>query len=172
MKKLLGILFVTMILLFSSCASIDKALLNPVEYEIQYEIQGTVKCSVYADHYEVSNSKAGEIIKKQAPTGTSLYLYEKDGETYWKILRESDETAETIFMPKRIEFKVEFSEKKISSNGYETIHYKGRDINTGVKYHLMELPWKTFRGKYYFLGIIDGDKQVVYSMENYNISWR
>lgn len=168
MKKLF-LLFFTVIFL-SSCATLEKALVNETRWEIENEIGGEVECSVVAQRYEASNASEGEIIKSSSYTSTSLYLYNLNGESYWKITRENDEVAETTFMPKRIHFKIEFSEKNIMPNGKTAIHYKGRDVNTGIKYHLMVIPWNSFRGKFYFLGQIDGEKQVIYSMENYNIS--
>ena len=167
LKKLTPLFLIVIFL--SSCATLERALTSEDAWEIENEIGGDIECSVTAQKYEVSNAAAGEIIKNSRYTSTTMYLYNLNGESYWKITRENDEVAETTFMPKRIHFKVEFEEERIMPSGKIATHYKGRDINTDVKYHIMVVYWNSYKGKFYFLGQIEGEKQVIYSMENYNV---
>jgi hypothetical protein len=166
MKKVLGILFIGVALLLSSCATLDKALLNPLRYEIEYEIGGKVECSVLTNHYEVKVGK--NITKAQAYTFTSLYLYTIGEDYYWKILRDNNETAESFF-PKNIHFKVTKMESKELPEGGKMIFYMGADMVTGDVYTLMESPWSKGYGRFFVLG--NKERQIIYSTEISKINW-
>jgi len=117
--------------------------------------------SIHSRGYEVSEN--GNIIQKQKQSSTLMYHYFYKGDSYWRIGRPASQSISEI--PTVINFKVlnrEVVEEII-------IVYHGYDEENDVRYKLTELPWTSFRGKFYILTMEGVEQQLIWSASNGDI---
>lgn len=158
MKKV--VLFLLVTLLLSSCA-ITGDLFTPFSELIERE-GGDVEMGMIFKSYEVMVD--GDIVKKQDDCYTAAYLYEKNDDYYWRFYRGSVETRKTFF-PEIIDFKID---KYYKYDDDMKRKYVGKDVDTGVEYTLLTLPWERRDGKFFILS--NKGKAIVYSISIFKIT--
>jgi len=160
MKKLLGILFVTFTLMFTSCG-----LYQMISYPQEIKDQGgEITRDVTAFQYELMEGT--EITKKADDTQSYLYLYKKDDTYFWSIRRSQFETSRS-FYPQDLTLKV------VNLVTSETVKNKTSwyctDEATNEEWTLVILPWSKDPGYFYILSKLDDERKIVYSVHIKNI---
>lgn len=168
MKKL-GLLFIAIAVLMSSCASLNTALYAPSAIKAD---KGEMIHFMNVKAYEVLTPKLsgdGWNIKKQETTSGSLIQYKtEDGTRYWYVSRNIDEYQNSKFIPQEMKLKQvgynseEYTGKCEDMSNSKAYNYYCEDVETGESYKIRRFPWGTGYG--YFAALVSDKGTIIYSL--------